>query len=442
MESVDYREGLTVICPLNDSDGKPRTLATIEFDDLKQLEEIEEGYSVEYKSTWDKAVKDKLQKTVTSFANASGGWLFIGVNNDGVYSGITRTRSDFDQTIAQIVRHHVTPLPRFETRFIEDRDSGLGVLVVEVFEGFEPPYIADGSIFVRVGSSSEKYIKADSSVLIHLYRKARYNWDEIARFCHRTAYFPLTGANETDSVSRVPIIDVYLKRLQPKHDFYRFFSEIDEAESIMLRIINEYRTDYVCHHAHDSLQFRSSSGNHVDNAAPVIELFFDGSIKLSIPLAFYQSEHRGDTICRLQELRPIRNTNYVKVIDGSSSKNDVILFGLMVDRYLAEKERSLSDYALCFEYENMQGSIVKFDTDSYAEYVRNHGFPFVGTIDERSEPFIPDCNHDADELRLTAAVWIRFLDCLGLPASTLDEEKRNMLEDILGFSDLNKEEQE
>lgn len=431
-----------MICPLHDSDGRPRTLATIEFDDLKQLKDIEEGYSVEYKSTWDEAVKGKLQKTVTSFANAGGGWLFVGVNNDGSYSGISRARSDFDQTLAQIVRHHVTPLPRFETRFIEDQDSGTGALVVEILEGFEPPYIADGSVFVRVGSSSEKFIKADSSVLIDLYRKARSNRDEIARFCRRTAYFPLTEAGEADSVFRIPIIDVYLKRLQPNHGSYRLFAEIDEAESMMLQIISEHRTDYACHHAHDSLQFRSSLGNHVDDVAPVIELYFDGSIKLSIPLAFYQSAQRDDAICRLQELRTIRNTNLVKVLDGSSSKNDVMLFSFMVDRYLAEMERTLSDYALCFEYENMQGAIVEFDSDSYAEYVQNHGFPFVGTIDERSEPFIPDRNYDDDDFRLTASVWIRFLDCLGLPASTLDEEKRSMLDDILGFASSNRKEQE
>ena len=256
-----------MICPLHDSDGRPRTLATIEFDDLKQLKDIEEGYSVEYKSTWDEAVKGKLQKIVTSFANAGGGWLFVGVNNDGSYSGISRARSDFDQTLAQIVRNHVTPLPRFETRYIEGRDSGSGALVVEVLEGFEPPYIADGSVFVRVGSSSEKFIKADSSVLIDLYRKARSNRDEIARFCRRTAYFPLTEAGEADPVFRIPIIDVYLKRLQPNHGSYRLFAEIDEAESRMLQIISEYRTDYACHHAHDSLQFRSSLGNHVDDVA-------------------------------------------------------------------------------------------------------------------------------------------------------------------------------
>ena len=427
-----------MICPLHDSDGRPRVLSTIQFDDFSQLEAIEEGFSVEYKSTWDKAVKDKLQKIVTSFANANGGWLFVGINNDGTYSGIPRLRSDFDQTIAQIIRNHVTPLPRFETRFIEEYESGRGVLVVEIYEGIEPPYIADGSVYVRVGSSSEKFIKADSSVLIDLYRKARSNRNQIKQFCRRTVYYPPTWASESGSECRIPIIDVYLKCLQPRRCAYRYFTDFDETESAMLRLITEYRKEYVCHHAHDSLLFRSSLGNHVDNVGPVIEVFFDDSIKLSIPLVLLQSEQRDLAIRRLQSLRSIQNINLVNVIDGSSSMTNVMLFSLIVDKYLAVKGWSLSDYSLCFEYENMQGSFIEFGTDAYAEYVNKVGFPFIGTIDGRSEPFIPNRTSDDEEMRLTAAVWVRFLDCMGLHASTADPEKREELENILGFGELSK----
>ena len=428
-----------MICPLHDSDGKARVLSTIEFEDFRQLEDIEEGYSVEYKSAWDKAVKDKLQKIVTSFANAAGGWLFVGINNDGTYSGISQSRSDFDQTIAQIIRNHVTPLPRFETRFVEGHEAGQGVLAVEIFEGAEPPYIADGSVYVRVGSSSEKFIKADSSVLIDLYRKARSNRNQIERFCHRTIYYPPTWTSEGSSECRIPIIDVYLKRLQWERCNYRYFTDFDEAESTMLQLIAEHHNDYVCHHAHDSLLFRSSLGNHVDNVGPVIEVFLDGSIKLSIPLVLFQSEQRDLAIRRLQSLRPIQNTNLVNVIDGSRSMTNVMLFSLVVDKYLAARDRSLGDFALCFEYENMQGAFIEFETDAYAEYVRKNGFPFIGTIDGRSEPFIPNRAHDdEEEMRLTKAVWIRFLDCMGLHASTADPEKRKELDNILGFAELSK----
>jgi len=41
---------------------------------------FEEGLRVEYKSTFDQNVKDKLPKIISSFANSHGGVLVIGVN--------------------------------------------------------------------------------------------------------------------------------------------------------------------------------------------------------------------------------------------------------------------------------------------------------------------------------------------------------------------------
>ena len=433
-----------MICPLHDSNGRPRTLATIEFDDFNQLTDIDEVYAVEYKSTWDKEVRGKIPKIVTSFANANGGWLFVGINNDGTYAGITRTRSDFDQTIAQIVRNHVTPIPKFYSRYVANPETNVGVLVVEIPEGIEPPYVVDGSVYVRVASSSEKFAaKADSYVLIDLYRKARSNRDEIERFCHRTAYFPPTWVSESGLECRIPIIDIYLKRLHPDHRSFLPYKEIDEAEEAMLKELEESSYfDYICHHAHDSLLFRSSKGNHLDNVGPVIELFFDGSCKISIPLVLLQSDQREDAIERLQSLRPIRNTGLVSVIDGLTSQYPVITFCTIVEKYIAAKEKRLSDYAIRFEFENMQGAILEFQTDAYADFVRSRGFPYFGTIDGNSPLIITEYYlNPEEEMPLHLEAWTRFLDSFGLPGSTVDLEKRKDLQDILGAGELDEEDE-
>ena len=62
-------------CPLRDPDGNARKLSDIEFGDIEQLASIDEGYAVEYKGVWDRAVKDKMPKVISSFANAAGGWI-------------------------------------------------------------------------------------------------------------------------------------------------------------------------------------------------------------------------------------------------------------------------------------------------------------------------------------------------------------------------------
>lgn len=433
-----------MLCPLHDSDGRPRTLATIEFDDFEQLTEIQEGYAVEYKSTWDDAVRKKIPKIFTSFANANGGWLFVGINNDGAFSGIARTRSDFDQTIAQIVRNHVTPILRFDARYVAAPDSNDGVLVVEIPEGIEPPYVADGAVYIRVSSSSERFAtKAGSYALIDLHRKARSNRKEIENFCHRTAYFPPTWTDYSGSECHLPIIDIYLKHLHPSHRTFLPYRDLDEAEAIMLGgLVENGYSDYVCHRAHDSLLFRSSRGNHLDDVGPLIELFFDGSCKVSIPLVLLQSNQREAAIERLQSLRPVRNDKLIEVIDGLSSQYPVITFCKIVERYLAAKDRRLSDYVIRFEFENMQGAILEFQTDSYADYVRKYGFPYFGTIDGSSSLIFPEfCLNSAQEIPLYLEAWTRFLDSFGLPGSTADLEKREELMNILGIDEPNEEDE-
>ncbi len=422
-----------MICPLHDSNGDAKTLSSIEFDDFKQLKEIEEGYAVEYKSTWDLSVQKKVPKIITSFANANGGWLFVGICNDGTYAGISRTRSDFDQTIAQIVRRHISPLPRFETRYVEDGGSGKGVLVVEIQEGIEPPYIADGSVFVRVGSSSEQFTaKADSHILIDLHQKARRKQEEIEQFCHRTVYFPPTQMVAGSSKYKLPIVDIFLKILHPARRPF-LFADFDEMTGSMLRNISSCGlTGYICQHSHSSLIFKSGRGNIVDNVSPTIELFHDGSIKLSVPLTLLQAEEREEAIRRLQKLRPIQNIDLVQIVDGKSSIVQLLTVCSAVKKYAKERGRHRADFAEAYEFENLQGTIVEFSTSSYSEYVQKHGFPCFGTIDERTPPVIPE-NGDIDQT-VTCSVLVRFFEGFGLPFATNNENIRKEVLAVTGLS--------
>ncbi len=62
--------------------GEMKSLNELTYNDLKTLVDIEEGYIVEYKSTFDSSVKKKIPQIFSSFANSEGGWLIIGVDND------------------------------------------------------------------------------------------------------------------------------------------------------------------------------------------------------------------------------------------------------------------------------------------------------------------------------------------------------------------------
>lgn len=427
-------------CPLFSDKNERRTLETIEFCDLKQLEDIEEGYIVEYKSDFEKDVKRKMPKEISSFANASGGWIFIGVDDDGKYVGVKQGRADFSQVIGQIVHRHIMPFPLFETRFVRDPNDndGRGVLIIEVQEGIEPPYIADGDVYVRIGSSSEHMEKADGFTLIDLYRKARRYKEEMDEFCHRDIYLPPSYIRDGEETFSFPVFNAYMKHIVAKPDETVYFAEIDEVIERFRRLYEKKHSGrgFYCQHAYHSLIFREKLGVITDDVGPTIELFYDGSMKIAVPMAYVQTGHERDSLLdAMQSIRPIRNADLVKNINGKDSLYLVLSPCLVVDEYLEAIGRNLSEYALAIEFENMQGMLVYYDTEEYRDYVRENGYLNIGTLDAKSRPYVPNgYNSDSEpEESVQAFVQLRFMEGLGLPIATADTARAFKLLSMMGI---------
>ncbi len=424
-------------CPLYSPEGERRSLHTIEFADLSQLTDIEEGYAVEYKEVLDKAVKAKLPKVIASFANAGGGWIFIGAKNDGTVTCIEAPRTDYGQTIGQIVHHHIQPIPRFDCRFIKSPDDVCkGVLVIEVQESVQPPYLANGNVYVRVGSNADVFAeKADSYMLIDLQRKARAFKDELDEFCRRTVYFPPHTIKEDGSyVYTFPVFNVYLKRLYAQKETSIPFAAFDDAVETMTKAFEVvYKEPCFCQHAHDSLLFRRVIGNCADDVAPIVQLYYDGSIKLCAPVSMLQEHEHERGLEHLSSIRPIRNKSLVRIIDGFSSVAIVMQACQVIDGYLKLRDRSTFDYAVATEFENMQGMMVEFKTQEFDRYAAEFGLPFVGTIDERTHPQITSSNDGDEPFTIEELATTAFYESFGLPIATANEDvKKKTLHIMLG----------
>lgn len=187
--------------PFTDDQGNPKDLANVTFADLAQLADMDEGYVLEFKQSLTVGVKRKIPKIIASFANSRGGWLVIGIaDDDHAVCPVPRLSADYGQLIGELCRRHVSPAPPFGVRFIADPDApDQGVVVVRVDEGRFPPYVADGVVEIREGSTSGP---AAGSALVELYDKATRRAAQITDFCRRTVYFS----------SAVPLFDLYLFR--------------------------------------------------------------------------------------------------------------------------------------------------------------------------------------------------------------------------------------
>ena len=155
-------------------DGEMKNLDELTYDDLKILADIEEGYIVEYKSVFDSSVKKKIPQIFTSFANSEGGWLIIGVDDDTKnLLKIKKEITDFDVTITNLL-NKVTPKPKYECRFIKEKNEDKdGILVIYIYKGEDTPYIANGTVYIRSGSSKVP-ITSDRATIDTLYKRNEF----------------------------------------------------------------------------------------------------------------------------------------------------------------------------------------------------------------------------------------------------------------------------
>lgn len=102
-----------------------------------------EGYKIEFKEGIS-----GLEKEMVAFANASGGKIFFGINDDGNISGVKIT-NELKSRIQDIANNCK---PKIKI-FIEDFND---VLIINVREGDDKPYECSSGFYKRIGPNSQK----------------------------------------------------------------------------------------------------------------------------------------------------------------------------------------------------------------------------------------------------------------------------------------------
>ena len=122
-----------------------------------------ENSSIEFKS--EKVRPESLAKEMTAFANTNGGTILIGVEDDGIITGISADRlSHMDEWISNIAGNNMIPSisPVFRIEEIENKK----IAVIEIAKGVSKPYqTIDGKYWIRVGSTNRSATKEELSRL-------------------------------------------------------------------------------------------------------------------------------------------------------------------------------------------------------------------------------------------------------------------------------------
>ena len=146
-------------------------------------------------------------KSVSAFANGSGGMLIFGVSNDNILAGLENAEI-VSEKISEIMKVKMDPVPDFQLEI--HRQSGKDFIILRIASGQETPYyyVGDGNhvAYARIGNES---VPADSITLKRLvlhgsnttfdslvspYPFRNYSFTRL-----RSAYLKRTGTELSDS---------------------------------------------------------------------------------------------------------------------------------------------------------------------------------------------------------------------------------------------------
>lgn len=354
--------------PFIDEKGNEIALDRLKFIDILQIESqgIEEGYKIEFKSVWDESFKKKhLCQTISSFANAEGGWLLVGIeDNTGKYIGVEKQRTDFSQIISQKLIN-VTPRPKFDCRFIhEANNEKKGVLVIQIYEGVDPPYVCNGTIYTRSGSSKIP-IKSDRSSIDELInKKGKYN-NIFEKFCVNKF------VTEKDIF---PHCTIYLYNPYAKRNYDTY----DDNEEKIRKRLNE---DGIKGRIIDSIDSVIRMGSEVIGAnsyTSIEQYFIDGNIKIHTPLFKLANDNNLDNWIDTVKFynKKIDFENMI-VVDGMITYLTLFMLIQSACEFIKNSKYNIQDYKIVFEYKNIK-NVVFYYRYNWA----NHKDQFVNDVQD------------------------------------------------------------
>lgn len=357
-----------IYSPFTDPNGMMLPLEKIEYSHLSQLKEkgITEGYKIEFKESFDESLKRKhLCKEITSFANSDGGWLFVGIKDDGSIVDIDiDPRTDFDVTVTNILKSSTSPIPMYNFRFlINPNDTNKGVLVLYVPSSKNTPFVTNGTVYVRNGSSS---IVASRSDIDNLYFKRKEMFDWIASFCDHNLFdsFP----------AEFPHLYIYL--FNPE--------QTEKLSTIEL--------DNLCNSENPSniqLSIRSTNSvmfynSKTTDCTSFFEYFDDHNIKFGFPMV-PNKEYNAYIPEYLNKNLEI-NVNDFFAIDGYTTLENISLLITNAFELLEKYGKDIKEYSFIFEFRNVQNTYVLFNEQIKEEFklFKEKGFRYCRKQNVRS----------------------------------------------------------
>lgn len=405
-----------------------KPISEIEYEDLKKLIEnnISEGWFVEYKGSFPK--NKKIANSIASFANSEGGWYIIGIEENENKSNpseiigfdLETNRKPADK-ITNIVKDNIDPIPYFETKIVKIPEDKF-VLVVQVFEGYDVPYISNGSVYIRVGETSKPLPIDERYQFEKLLDKKKTFQKRVNAFMDNTFFF--------DEYFTQPYLEFYVYVNNPKmilfEDFYseeffvklkeNFNSDIDIMDGLHVSSASNFDNIYA---SVDSYILRHLYDNPPLHTGLTLELFKEGHLKLIMPFNIYNNHSLNNEYESLIYYDSFITDEHkdLRIIDLAES---MYAFQIILAQYKKLLEKYNCEYELNIKYKFKNfSSITPFmDSKEYMDFIFENKLPIniKTSIDVPNEGYLIYSFKNFDDLVLTFDI----ISATGLPRHLID----------------------
>lgn len=379
-----------------------KTISEIEYKDLDKLikNNISEGWFIEYKSSFPK--NNKIANSIASFANSEGGWYIVGIEekenesspSEIVGIDIEDNKKPTDK-ITNIIKDNITPIPYFESKIV-NMSNDKAVLIVQVFEGHDAPYISNGSIYIRVGETSKPVAIDDRYQFDKLLNKQENFKNRVNSFMDNEFFFD-------DNINQ-PYIEFYIYVNSPKNilfeDFYskEFFEKFKENFNSNVELLEkiDISVPVIFDNAYSSVNsyiLRHIYDNPLLHTGFTLELFKEGHLKLIYPFNIYGNAYslnnKYETLDYYHAiLSKYGNDKHLQIIDLGEA---MTIFQCILAQYKRLLKEYDCDYELNVKYKfNNFNSVTPFvDSKEFMEFIWENKLP----INLKSSINIPDTDY-------------------------------------------------
>ncbi len=362
-----------------------KDLDELKPDDLVELRKVHEGWYVEYKS--ELITPRKIAKSLSSFANQLGGWVFFGVSEDRnehvaqSFPGIPNSEvPDSLESIKNASKDLINPNVFFNTKVFKGPVESIGlreersILVVQVPPGADCPYLHnDGRVYIRVADSSDPRPETDRSVIGLLVERGNQAKSRLAKRIVRSPV--VSKGEEKQCYIHVSIMSDPFETLG--HCFPSAFSEFSELmRNGALPFDNIYSKSggYVA---------RQTVGNNPYNRVFTWEFSTSCHSFITYPIPPFQSKitraelPSGSIIDSfVTQLEKDSDHSNFRIIDLNQVL--VVLTGIILrHRRLANLAKVKGPFYVKVHLENIWRTIPYVDSTSYMNHYSEFGLPVV-----------------------------------------------------------------